>query len=292
MTFHGVFPYLVTPLTSSGDVKTGVLAKLCDDLILTGIHGLAPLGSTGEFAYLDNAKKRTVVKTVVEASNHRVPVIAGVASTCTADAVAEAVEYQRLGVDGIIAVLESYFPLQDQQIKGYFRAIADAVDVPIIIYTNPSFQRTDLTVDVIAELAEHPRINYVKDASTNTGRLMSIMIRSQGKLGIFSASSHIPASVMLIGGCGWMAGPACLVPRESVSLYELCAAGRWDEAKALQFRLWRINEVFAQFNLAACVKAGLAMQGYDVGDPMPPQAPLAPEAREILHAALQAINFP
>jgi 4-hydroxy-tetrahydrodipicolinate synthase len=215
-----------------------------------------------------------------------------VASTCTTDAVAEAVEYQQLGVDGIIAVLESYYPLQDPPNKGYFSAIADAVDVPVVIYTNPSFQRTDLTIDVIAELAEHPRISYVKDASTNTGRLMSIMSRCQGKLSIFAASSHIPAAVMLIGGCGWMAGPACLAPRESVSLYNLCVAGRWDEAKTLQFRLWRINEVFAKFNLAACVKAGLAMQGYDVGDPMPPQAPLTRESRDIVHAALQAINGP
>src|SRR5437660_10632236 len=100
MTFHGVFPYLVTPLTSSAHVKTDVLGKLCDDSILTGIHGLAPLGSTGEFAYPDNAKKRTVVKNGWEASNRRVPAIAGVASTCTADAVAEAVEYRRVGVDG------------------------------------------------------------------------------------------------------------------------------------------------------------------------------------------------
>jgi len=290
MPFHGVFPYLVTPVTASGDIQTEVLGKLCDNLILAGVHGLAPLGSTGEFAYLDNVKKRTVVRTVVEAANRRVPVIAGVASTCTADAVAEAIEYQRLGVDGIIAVLESYFPLQDSQIKGYFRAIADAVDVPVVIYTNPNFQRTDLTVDVITELAEHPRISYVKDASTNTGRLMSIMSRCEGKLGIFAASSHIPAAVMLIGGCGWMAGPACLVPKESVSLYNLCTAGRWDEAKNLQFRLWRMNEVFAKFNLAACIKAGLAMQGYDVGDPVPPQAPLTGEEREIVSAALRAVN--
>ena len=73
---------------------------------------------------------------------------------------------------------------------------------------------------------------------------------------VFSASAHIPAGVMLIGGVGWMAGPACIIPRQSVELYDLCAA-RWDEAMALQRRLWRINEAFARFNLAACIKAGL-----------------------------------
>ena len=91
---------------------------------------------------------------------------------------------------------------------------------------------------------------------------------------VFSASAHIPAAVMLIGGVGWMAGPACIVPRQSVRLYELCRAGRWAEAMELQRELWRINEAFARFNLAACIKAGLQMQGYDVGDPVPPQAAL------------------
>ena len=92
---------------------------------------------------------------------------------------------------------------------------------------------------------------------------------------VFSASAHIPAAVMLIGGVGWMAGPACIVPRQSVRLYELCRAGKWSEAMALQRELWRINEAFARFNLAACIKAGLQIQGYDVGDPVPPQAALS-----------------
>ena len=145
-----------------------------------------------------------------------------------------------------------------------------------VIYTNPQFQRSDLSLDVIARLAEHPRIRYIKDASTNTGRLLSIMNRCGDAIRVFSASAHIPAAVMLIGGVGWMAGPACIVPRQSVELYDLCKAQRWDEAMALQRRLWRINEAFARFNLAACIKAGLAIQGYEVGDPVPPQAALTP----------------
>jgi 4-hydroxy-tetrahydrodipicolinate synthase len=92
--------------------------------------------------------------------------------------------------------------------------------------------------------------------------------------------------VMLIGGVGWMAGPACIVPKQSVALYELCRARRFDEAMPLQRKLWRINEVFARFNLAACIKAGLQLQGYDVGDPVPPQAPLTPAERELVQALL------
>lgn len=283
--FHGVFPYLVSPIDNAGSIKTDVLGKLCDDLIKAGVHGLTPLGSTGEFAYLTRAQREAVVKTTIEAADKRVPVVAGVASTATADAVEQAQSWQALGANGILAVLEAYFPLKETQVESYFRAIADAVDIPVVIYTNPNFQRSDLTLDVITRLSEHPRIRYIKDASSNTGRLLSIMNRAP-KMKVFSASAHIPAAVMLIGGVGWMAGPACIVPRESVRLYELCKAGQWDQALVLQRDLWRINEAFARFNLAACIKAGLAIQGYPVGDPVPPQTALSADDRKVVESIL------
>jgi 4-hydroxy-tetrahydrodipicolinate synthase len=288
--FHGVFPYLVSPVDDTGQIRTEVLGRLCDDLIKAGVHGLTPLGSTGEFAYLNNVQRIAVVQVAIEAAQRRVPVVAGVVSTSTGDAVAQAKAYQKMGADGILAILEAYFPLGDAQIESYFRAIADAVDIPVVIYTNPQFQRSDLTLDVIARLSAHPRIQYIKDASTNTGRLLSIINRCGDKLRVFSASAHIPAAVMLIGGVGWMAGPACLIPRQSVELYNLCKAARWDEALVLQRRLWRLNEAFARYNLAACIKAGLVIQGYDVGDPVPPQAALTVDERKAVEAVLREIG--
>ncbi len=283
--FHGVYPYLVSPIDTNGRILTDILGKLASDLIKAGVHGLTPLGSTGEFAYLNRAQREAVVKATIEAAGKRVPVIAGVASAATADAVEQAKTYQNLGADGILGILEAYFPLKDEQIESYFRAIADAVDIPVVLYTNPQFQRSDLTLDVIARLAEHPRIRYIKDASTNTGRLLSIMNRAP-QIKVFSASAHIPAAVMLIGGVGWMAGPACIVPRQSVRLYDLCRAGKWPEAMKLQRDLWRINEAFARFNLAACIKTGLQIQGYAVGDPVPPQAALGAADREAVERIL------
>ena len=286
---HGVFPYLVSPVDEAGRVKSDVLGRLAGDLIAAGVHGLTPLGSTGEFAYLNNEQRTTIVRATIEASAGRVPVVAGVASTVTADAVAQARQYAKLGADGILAILESYFPLADAQVEAYFRAIADAVEVPVVLYTNPQFQRSDLSLDVIARLAEHPRIRYIKDASTNTGRLLSIINRCP-RLKVFSASAHIPAAVMLIGGVGWMAGPACVVPRQSVRLYQLCRAGNWPQAMELQRALWRINEIFARFNLAACIKAALQLQGYDVGDPIAPQRALGADERRAVAAALDGVD--
>jgi 4-hydroxy-tetrahydrodipicolinate synthase len=291
-TFHGVYPYLVSPVDAGGRVKTDVLGRLVTDLIGKGVHGVTPLGSTGEFAYLGAQQREAVVRATVEAAAGKVPVVAGVASTSTSDAVVQALTYQRAGANGILAILEAYFPLSETQVESYFRAIADAVDIPVVLYTNPQFQRSDLSLDVIGRLAQHPRIRYLKDASTNTGRLLSILNRCGDRIAVFSASAHIPAAVMMIGGVGWMAGPACLIPRESVALYELCRAGRWQEAMALQRRLWRINEAFARYNLAGCIKAGLEIQGYAVGDPVPPQSPLSAADRAQVGRILEEMGGP
>ncbi|MGI9372889.1 MAG: dihydrodipicolinate synthase family protein [Hyphomicrobiales bacterium] len=288
--FKGVFPYLISPIDAAGQVKCEVLAKLVDDLVVAGVHGLTPLGSTGEFAYLNEQQRTDVVRTTIEAAKKRVPVVAGVASTSTADAVNQAKEYEKLGADGILAILEAYFPVSDQGVESYFTAIANAVDIPVVLYTNPQFQRSDLSLDVIEKLSNHPRIKFIKDASTNTGRLLSIMNRCRENLGVFSASAHIPTAVMLIGGAGWMAGPACIIPKRSVKLYELCVEQKWDKAMKLQKSLWRMNEAFAQFNLAACIKAGLEIQGYEVGDPISPTAPLTVDQKEIIQSTLKDLN--
>ena len=288
--WRGVFPYLVSPVSSSGEILDEVLHRLCDDLIAAGVHGLTPLGSTGEFAYLTWPQRRRVVEVVVKAAAGRVPVVAGVAATTIADGVFQAREMQALGCDGVLAILEVFFPLSDEGVYAYFKAIAEAVTLPVVLYTNPTFQRSDLSLAVIERLSRIANIRYIKDASSNTGRLLSIINRVEGRLAVFSASAHIPACVMLIGGTGWMAGPACLVPKQSVNLYERCRRGDWVSAMELQRRLWSVNQVFAKYNLAACIKGGLELQGYAVGAPLPPQLPLSPEGIEEVRRALAALG--
>ena len=288
--FHGVFPYLVSPVHESGEVNADVLARLCDDLIKAGVHGLTPLGSTGEFAYLTWPQRRRVVEVVIDAAKGRVPVVAGVASTTIADAVFQAREFVSLGCNGILAILDAYFPVPDEGVFAYFKAIAEAASIPIVLYTNPNFQRSDLSLSVLDRLSRIPNIGYIKDASFNTGRLLSIINRVEGRMQVFAASAHIPACVMLIGGIGWMAGPACVAPKQSVELYELCRRGDWVTAMKRQRPLWNLNRAFAKYNLAACIKGGLQLQGYPVGAPLPPQAPLPPEGVEEVRRALVAIG--
>lgn len=286
--FHGVFPYLVSPILPNGRVDAATLTRLCDDLIKAGVHGLSPLGSTGEFAYLSAAQRQEVVEVVVAAAAGRVPVVAGVAATTIVDAVQQAQTYERLGCQGILAILEAYFPLTDAGVHDYFAAIAQSVSLPVVLYTNPNFQRADLSLPVIERLSNIDNIRYIKDASSNTGRLLSIINLVQGRMQVFSASAHIPVCVMMIGGVGWMAGPACVAPRQSVQLYEHCYAGDWTAAMVLQRSLWGLNQMFARYNLAACIKGALVMQGYPVGDPLPPQAALDGVGRKAVEQALHS----
>jgi 4-hydroxy-tetrahydrodipicolinate synthase len=290
VSFHGVFPYLVSPFDADGRIRREVLARLVDHLIASGVHGLTPLGSTGEFAYLSFAQRLEIVEIVVAAAGGRVPVVAGVAATTIRDAVAQTEAMTKAGADGVLAILEAYFPIPDSGVEAYFRAIAAATPLPVVLYTNPNFQRSDLSLPVIRRLSEVENIGYIKDASTNTGRLLSILNATEGRMRVFAASAHIPAAVMMIGGVGWMAGPACIAPRQSVRLYELCKAGDYTQAMTLQRKLWAVNEAFAKYALAACIKAGLSLQGFDVGDPAPPQAPLGEEARRDLAGLIAALD--
>jgi 4-hydroxy-tetrahydrodipicolinate synthase len=166
--------------------------------------------------------------------------------------------------------------------------VAGAVGCPICVYTNPRLLGFDLTPDQIVALSAIPNIRYVKDASGETGRLLTILNRTSGRIAVFSASAHVPLLVFRLGGVGWMAGPACLLPAECVRLYDLARAGRWEDAERLQRRLWPVNEVFQRHGLAACVKAGLRILGFDAGDPVPPQRPLGAAAVDEIRAALDA----
>jgi 4-hydroxy-tetrahydrodipicolinate synthase len=286
--FRGVFPYLITPVRKDGEVDREVYHRLVDHLIDSGVHGLVVLGSTGEFAYLTDVQRSGAVGSVVSSAEGRVPVIAGVYHASTVDAARQAKDYERMGAQGILAIMDSYFPVTQDQICSYFSEIARSVSIPIVIYTNPRFSRIDLSVESYEKLSRIDNIRYLKDASGNTGKLLTIMGRLGDRIKVFSASANIPLCVMMFGGVGWMAGPACIIPKQSVRLYNLCREKKWDEAIDLQRQLWKVNRIFAKYNLAACIKTGLRFQGFEVGDPIPPLSRLGEsEEKEIRKVMLE-----
>ncbi len=283
----GIFPYLVTPLDDKGHLKEDVLADLVDYLIKKGVHGLTPLGSTGEGPYLDWETKKRTIEVVVEAAAGRVPVVGGVNNMTTNGAVREAAETEKLGVDGVLAVLPSYFPVDNDQIVAHFRSVAQAVSCSVTLYTNPFFANWDFTIDTLRRILEEPNVHYLKDASGNIGKLMSIVTVLGDRLKVFSATAFVPLFVFMMGGVGWMAGPACLIPEQSIALYEMAREKKWEEALEYQKKLWPLNVAFQRYSLAACVKAGLEMQGFPVGPPLSPQKQISPEGRKDLEQILR-----
>ncbi len=288
--FKGIFPYLVSPMNADGTVKESSLRRLVEHLIACGVHGLTPLGSTGEFYYLTWEQRREIVRIVVEQTAGRVPVVAGVACSSVYEAQRQTREFEAMGVDGILAVLNVYFPLKQDEIYDYFAAVADSTSLPVVLYNNPKFTGFEIALDTLNRLSRIDNVLYYKDASSNTGRLFQLTNAVEGRMKIFSASAHVPLFVMMMGGAGWMAGPACVLPKESVRLYELCSAQKWDDAMVLQRKLWDINRVFQKYNLAACIKAALNLQGFDVDDPIPPLRPLGREAVEDIAGVLERIQ--
>ncbi len=291
MSFRGIFPYLVSPVDpATGAVREAVLRRLVEHLVAAGVHGLSPLGSTGESPYLNGEQRAEIVRVTVAAAGGRVPVVPGVAAFATQDAIDQARRYVAAGADGIVLILQQYFPLSRAAVAGFFRDVAAAVpSCPIVLYSNPRLAGVGLPADLVAELAEIPNVQYFKEASGQTGEILTVLNRSP-RIKVFSASAHIPLTVLQLGGVGWMAGPACLLPRACVALYDLAAAGEWERAMVVQRRLWRVNEIFSKHGLAACVKAGLELQGFEVGPPLAPQLPLPEAAVAEIAEALRAAS--
>ncbi len=283
---HGIYPYLVSPVDRAGTVDEAAVERLVGDLIAAGVNGVTPLGSTGEIMYLTPGQRRAVVGATLRAAKGRVPVVPGVAAFATTDAVDQAREFVAMGADGLVVMRQNAFPASEEGVIEYFTEVAQAVDVPIILYTNPTLLGSDFSPEALAALARVPNIRYIKDATGDTGRILTLINRLGDKLEVFSASAHIPAFVFLLGGVGWMAGPACVIPQAAAELYRRVKNGDVDGALALQRPLWGINECFRKYPLAACIKAALQLRGYEVGDPIHPQRALDAKARAEIATAL------
>ena len=258
-------------------------------LVEVGVHGISPLGSTGEVMLLDQVQRETIVAICIDETAGRIPVIPGVSSASTRDACRQAQRYASLGADGLVVIRENAYPVDEQGVGDYFAAVAQAVELPIVLYANPALLGADISPAVLDRLLEIDNVRYLKDASGVTGRILSAIIRHGDRLGVFSASAHVPVLVFQLGGIGWMAGPACVIPEASLRLYELSGLGRWDDAMALQRRTWPLNALFTKYGLAPCIKAALEVSGFSVGPPIAPGRALGDAPRSELRLVLDDI---
>lgn len=229
----GVFPAITTPFRSDGSVDYDLLQEHATWMVDNGCRGIIPLGSLGEAATLTFEEKVGVLRASCQALSGRVPVVAGVSGTSTAECVALAREAEAVGCEGLM-VLPPYVYLGDEcEIDAHISAVVEATSLSCMLYNNPIAYTTDLTPTQIERLTRHENVHAVKESSGDIRRLTQIRARIGDRLALFVGIDDVIVESVAVGAVGWVAGLVNALPRESVRLYDLAMAGRMDEAREL-----------------------------------------------------------
>lgn len=272
--WHGVFAYLPTLLDAEERLDASATRALVDHLIDNGLHGLTTLGSTGEFPYLDAAEKARLAECTVAAAAGRVPVVQGVGGFAVRDVAAQVRAAESAGVQGLLCVQQAFYTPTDDETVRFHEAIAASTDLPIVVYHNPAQCRVPFSDQVVARLASIPNVVAFKDASGNLRNIRRWPALADGQVDMFAATAVPLVPAMLHGAVGWMSGPASVIPRESVLIYDLCRTGRWEQAVTVEGDLAPLGAAFGRLGQAQTVKALLHQQGFGSGRLTAPLLPV------------------
>ena len=250
---------LVTPFRTDGAIDERALRDLVDWQIAEGIHFLVPCGSTGEAATMTGAEHRRVVEIVVDQARKRVPVVAGAGSNDTRKAIELSREMRAAGADMLLHVSPMYNKPPQRGIVAHFRAIADATDLPIIVYNVPGRTGSNIETKTTLALAEHPRIVAVKEASGNLGQIMDIIRGAPTGFEVLSGDDSLTLAVMAAGGAGIVSVVSNIAPKRMALLAEHCANGDLAAARGEHLALMPLmSAAFIESNPIPA-KAALAM---------------------------------
>jgi 4-hydroxy-tetrahydrodipicolinate synthase len=285
--FKGSFVALITPMRADGSVNEEAYARLVDWQIAQGTQGLVPVGTTGESPTLSHHEHQRAIEIAVEAAGGRVPVIAGAGSNSTEEAISLARHAKRRGADGIMVVTPYYNKPTQEGLYLHFTAIADAADLPMIIYNIPSRSVIDMSVDTMARLARHPNIIGVKDATANLTRPLHTRRACGEAFCQLSGEDHTVLPFLAAGGHGCISVTANIAPRQIADLHAHWADGRIAEAIALQDRLVPVHDAMFCESNPGPVKYAASLLGLTHEHCRLPLAPLTEPARARIRAALQ-----
>ena len=279
---------LVTPFQPGGAIDERALRDLVDWQIAEGIHFLVPCGSTGEAATMTPAEHRRVVEIVVEQAAKRVPVVAGAGSNDTRKAIEMSKEMQAAGADMLLHVSPMYNKPPQRGIVAHFRAIADAVELPIIVYNVPGRTGSNIEARTTLTLASHPRIIAVKEASGNLGQIMDIIRDAPDGFQVLSGDDSLTLAVMAAGGAGIVSVVSNIALRRMAQLAERCAAGDLAGARTEHTALMPLmHAAFIESNPIPA-KAALAMMRKMESTVRLPLVPLDDKHLPLLRDALQS----
>ena len=233
VNWKGVFPAVTTKLKDDGSLDHEAIKAGLNRLIDSGVGGVVMMGMVGESAQLTPDEKRTVIKLAIETGNGRVPVIAGLAEATTANAVQYAKDAEALGVQGLMVFPGLTYKSDARETIAFYRTVAQASTLAILLYNNPRGYGVDLTPDVVAQLLEEPTIEAIKEESYDTTRVTDLISRFGDRLAVVCGVDDLVLESVALGVTCWVSGMANAVPKESVELLNLAVAGDYEGARKL-----------------------------------------------------------
>jgi 1-pyrroline-4-hydroxy-2-carboxylate deaminase len=274
--WHGVLPAITTPFTADGKVDHAFLAKHAVQLIDAGCKGIIPLGSLGEAATLGFDEKLDILRTLVKALNGRAPVIPGIASLSTDEAVHLAKEAKAIGCSGLMVLPPYVYSTDWREMGAHVRAVIRATDLPCMLYNNPVAYKTDFTPSQMAELAsEFANLQAVKESSGDVRRFAGIRALLGDRLQLLVGMDDAIVEGVAMGATGWVAGLVNAYPKESVKLFELARDGGPKAAESLYkwfLPLLRLDTVPTFVQLIKLVQEKVGMGSERVRAPRLPVA--------------------
>lgn len=289
MKFRGSYTVCVTPFDDQGRVDLAALRSYVDWQIAEGVHGLIPLGSTGEFLSLTRDERAAVAETVIDQAAGRVPVLIGTAAEWTDEAVDLSREAESLGADGVMLVPPYYSSPTDAELMVHFTRVAEAIGIPVMIYNNPFTANVDLSAALVGRLSEVDNISYIKDTSKNVHRVTELLDACQGRMTVFAG--YYPWESYLAGAEGYSSVMSNIAPALSAQTFTETVDGDAARGRALYVESLPLINALAGDLYVSATKAAMRMIGRPMGDPRPPRLPLpaAPEAK--LRAILRDLKL-
>jgi len=289
--FKGSLVALITPMRADGSIDEKAYAEFVDWQIKEGTHGVVPVGTTGESPTLSHKEHRRVVEIAIEVAKGRVPVIAGAGSNSTEEAIALARHAKEAGADAALVVTPYYNKPTQEGMFLHFSAIADAVDLPIIIYNIPPRSVVDMSVETMGRLAKHRNIIGVKDATANLARPLHTRRACGDDFCQLSGEDHTALSFNAAGGVGCISVTANVAPRLCSEMQTAWSEGRLKEAMALQNRLVPLHDALFSETSPGPVKYAASLLGKTSERCRLPLAPLMEPTRVRVKAAMTEVGL-
>jgi 4-hydroxy-tetrahydrodipicolinate synthase len=289
---HGIIGYTITPFGANGEgIDLDALGRSIDRLIDGGVHAIAPLGSTGEGAYLSDAEWDQVAEFSIRHVARRVPTIVSVSDLTTAKAVRRARFAEGHGADVVMLLPASYWKLTEAEILAHYRAVGESVSVPIMLYNNPATSGTDMSVELILRIIKSvENVTMVKESTGDIQRMHKLQLLGEGRVPFYNGCNPLALEAFAAGAKGWCTAAPNLTPQLNLDLYEAALSQDLGKARALFYRQLPLLDFILKRGLPATIKAGLRATGLEVGDPRLPVFPLDEAGLDQLNGLLRLLR--